>query len=353
MATKEESIPSRRRFDPLSWVWVPPRLWRRRGAGSDRVLRKTGIISILFHIIVICGPMLALIRGCLEPYKIPAGGGGEKQQRVAVQFKKVKRKKYIVDPMNPIFFNEPKIEEIDMQLDNDTTHAYKPGQIGGKGQGKGRGFGEGAPGGKIRFIRLKYRGGDWDQDMGINSDMNLLLEFFKRTGIPVKNHTEAIDITDLGRFPKKMKPPFVYITGARGIDVTEKEAKILRQYLLREGGMLFADNGGGSFDSSFRRLLRRVLPELDLIVIPFDDDIFQNPYGLPGGAPPLWHHSGDMAMGVKYRSRWVVFYHQGDLGDAWKTGHSGTSKESAELAYRLGVNVIQYSVVHYLEHIRQ
>lgn len=340
------------------WVWplmvvrLPARKWRRPSTRRDDVLENSAARSVIIHALIIFGPFILLRWGCILPYLLPPGGGENVvQKKVQVKVQKKKKIKYIVNPLSPIYFTTPKIEDIDMKIDQDTTHAYKPGQLGaGKAKGKGPGYG-GPGGGKVRFIRLQYRGGDWDQDMGINSDMNLLLEFFKRTGIPVWNHTESIPISFLNKFPKNQKPPFVYITGGGGIDLTKTEQEALRNYLIKDGGMLFADNGGGSFDSSFKRLIHRVLPEYDLVVIPHDDEIFQTPYELLDGAPPLWHHSGNEVLGVWHRGRWIVFYHQGDLGDAWKTGHSGTTKEAAELAYQTGINVIHYAITRYMQHI--
>jgi len=54
-------------------------------------------------------------------------------------------------------------------------------------------------------------------------------------------------------------------------------------------------------------------------------------------------------MGVRHNGRWVVFYHPGDVNDAWKTGHSGLSPDKAKAAYNLGVNVLYYSFTKYLE----
>ena len=46
-------------------------------------------------------------------------------------------------------------------------------------------------------------------------------------------------------------------------------------------------------------------------------------------------------------SRWVVFYHPGDINDAWKDGHSGAAPQVADQAYKLGVNVIYYAFNQY------
>jgi len=58
-------------------------------------------------------------------------------------------------------------------------------------------------------------------------------------------------------------------------------------------------------------------------------------------------------MGMKHKGRWIIFYHPGDLNDAWKTGHSGLRPELAKAAYQLGVNLIYYAFTHYLEETRK
>src|ERR1039458_75747 len=88
-------------------------------------------------------------------------------------------------------------------------------------------------------------------------------------------------------------------------------------------------------------------PPRQLSVIADDDPIFQVPWPFPNGAPPLWHHGGHRALGVKYKDRWIVFYHPGDLHDAWKTGSSGLDSEKAKAAIELGINVVYYSFTHY------
>ena len=45
--------------------------------------------------------------------------------------------------------------------------------------------------------------------------------------------------------------------------------------------------------------------------------------------------------------RWLVYYHPGDVNDAWKDGHSGASAEVADQAYKLGVNVMFYAFNQY------
>ena len=184
--------------------------------------------------------------------------------------------------------------------------------------------------------------------MGKGADYNFLIQFRQLTGFKIAADTEHIRVADLRRFPPRRKPPFVFVTGRGGMTLSARDISVLRRYCLEEGGMIFADNGGGHFDRSFRTAMRRVFPELSWIDIANDDAIFRFPFVFPNGAPPLWHHSGDRANGLKHEGRWIVFYHQGDLNDAWKTGHSGASELVAQQAYRLGVNVVNYAFNKYM-----
>jgi hypothetical protein len=100
-------------------------------------------------------------------------------------------------------------------------------------------------------------------------------------------------------------------------------------------------------------LMRRVLPDVQPIYIPFDDPIHRQPFrinNLPYVAP---HDPPMVARGWKWQGRWVGYYHPGDLADAWKDGHSGVSKEVARESYKLGVNVIYYAYRGYSQWLRE
>ena len=108
--------------------------------------------------------------------------------------------------------------------------------------------------------------------------------------------------------------------------------------------MLIADASSSGFHRSFLNLMRQVFPDKQLIDIADDDMIFQLPYSFPNGAPSFWAHGGTRALGVKHEGRWVVFYHPGDMNDAWK--HQEFSKVTPEMrdaAMNLGVNLIYYA----------
>jgi len=326
-----------------------------RTHGGDSRFRSSSYWSAFLHVSVLMIPVL--IRGCgmEEAYGIPKGSGNPVVQLVKIRRikKKKKREKFVLNMNSPIIFYRPEIDESEImkEVEKETLDTYVAsslkGQLGKGGKGKG-GWPNGMENARVRFIRLEYRGGDWDQDMGVGADYNVLLMFRKYTGFQIADNTEHLGIGRLRRFPKRRGPPFVFMTGAKGMSVTRSEIETLRWYCEEEGGLIFADNGGGTFNSSFRSVMRRVFPDKAWVDIASDDILFRQPYLFPNGAPPLWHHSGTRMLGLKHQGRWVVVYHQGDLNDAWKSGHSGISEGQAIQAYKLGVNVINYAFNQYM-----
>lgn len=331
---------------------------RCRGANPG-LFRSAYWVSAYYFVILMLLP--TLLHSCYreDEYSIPKGDGGGQIQVQQMKRKKPKKRKrrYVLNPNSAFIFTIPELpdEELLQEIDEASAQTYSATAAFGSGKKSGGkpGWPSGMENGVIRFIRLKYSGGDWDQDMGRHSDYNMLLKLQEWHGFRIAGDTEAISIDELEkRFRnRKKKPPFVYITGKGGINLSSREVKQLRDYLLRDGGLLFGDNGGGYFDRSFRAMLKRVLPNHTLVDIANDDVIYQLPYYFPDGAPRLWHHSGNRALGIKNNGRWIVFYHQGDINDAWKTGGSGASRQVQLMAFRMGANVIAYAFSRYLEHV--
>ena len=334
---------------------IGDRLLRSLSAGGQEGPFRASVYWAGFlHVFVIFLVPLAalLVRGCEEePYGIPQGSGAEMVRVIQVKRIKKPKDRFVLNMNSPIIFYHPDIEDsrILEQLDKETLDTYVASSLkmGKTGSGKTGGWPKGMKDAVVRFIRLEYDGGDWDQDMGKEADYNFLLQFHKLTGFKIAKRTEHIKVRQLRKFPKHRAPPFVFITGRGGIGVSRSDVKTLRWYCLQEGGMIFADNGGGHFNHSFRNLMRRAFPDLQWVDIPNDDFIYRRPYLFANGAPPLWHHSGYRAMGLKHNGRWIVFYHPGDINDAWKTGHSGTSRSIAMSAYKLGINVVYYAFSQY------
>ena len=292
--------------------------------------------------------LLAALIGWLwmrrDIYELPAGGGQAKALAQTIRVQKIIRTKYVVNPFSAIKFEVPPIDEIKLRLDEATEHAYTVGY----GEGRGTpGFGAGTARGKVRFIRLQYSGGNWDQKFGIGADLNMLLEYGIRTGQKVADQTESRTISELRGFPVKKSPPLVYLTGERNIVLTKAEIRTLREYLLNRRGMLFGDNGGSAqFHHQFLAMMAAVLPEVRPVSVPLDDIIHRVPYHIPF-LPYVAPHGGKHALGWWVDGRWVCYYHPGDIGDAWCDGHSGVPSEIWECCYQLGTNVIFYAHVEY------
>jgi len=303
--------------------------------------------------------LMMLSRGCgYEPdYEIPYGSGTPAV--TVVQVKRIKRKKpekLVLNMDSPIIWKRPKLTDINVLEDmlEETSEEYQAnrniGRLGAGGGSEG-GWPYGVANARVRWIRLKYNGDNWNWNMGHGADYNMLLYFNKITGFKIAPNTEFKEIERLARFRKGKAPPFVYMTGTGRIHISARQARVLNRYCLEEGGMIVADSAGGHFESYFFRMCRQVFgPGKPLVDIPDDDPLYREPYAFPNGAPPLWHHHGRYRpLGIKHEGRWVVFYHPGDMGDAWKTGHSGASQTIASRAYRLGINIMYYTFTRYLE----
>ncbi|MEM7557503.1 MAG: DUF4159 domain-containing protein, partial [Planctomycetota bacterium] len=228
---------------PLRWLGflrrLDPRVWTH-GSRSHRLDQSLLALSSYSFLFLLMSALFSQLKGCREMYEMPAGGGEQKQLAQVVKIKKVIRKKFVVNPLSAISFDVPPIDEVQLELKEKTKHAYTVGQ----GEGKGAGFSQGTFRGKVRFIRLEYAGGDWEQDMGVGGDLNMLLEYGIRTQHKVAERTESRTILQLDNFPIEKSPPLVYMTGQQNISCSNSEVKVLRDYLTNKHGMLFCDNGG-------------------------------------------------------------------------------------------------------------
>jgi len=334
-----------------------------RTHGVDPEYRKSNYSSHFLHLLIlVIIPWLIMMWGCIEPYRLPLGSGKPAVLQVVKVTKVVpEKKKYILNPKSPIIFEQPDIDdsEILKQVEKATELTYEANpdaEAGALGEGGGDegGWPDGWPGGELRFIRMEYNTSQWDDGMSASSgaDVNLLRKIKGLVPFPVRQHGEAHRIPLLKRYPDAQAPPFIYMTGSGGIRLSSTERKVLREYAIDMGGLIFADAGSSRWARSFEHTIKQVFPDKRLVEIADDDPIFRLPYVFANGAPPLWHHGGYRAKGIKHKGRWIVFYHPGDLNDAWKTGHSGAKPKVAESSMHMAVNVIYYAATQYLRQNR-
>ena len=326
-----------------------------RTHGHDPRARRSLYLSVFTHLLVlILIPWVMQLGGCVEAYKVPKGSGNPVVAMVKmVKPKKKKKKTLTLRPNSAILFEIPDLDdtEVDQKMEEMTQVQYqamanaKAGKMG-KGGGTKGGWPEGMEDYKIRFIRLDHGGSGWDDGMNdTGADINFLRAFAQSTGFKkIASRGESHSVALLRKYPKDGFPPFVYLTGNGGMGrVSSTDQKILRDYCLN-GGMLIADAGSAAFHRSFTYFIKQVFPDKPLLDIADDDMLYQLPYGFPNGAPAFWHHGGRRALGMKHEGRWMVFYHPGDMNDAWKSpGYNDVTPEMRDAATQLGINLVYYA----------
>ncbi len=191
----------------------------------------------------------------------------------------------------------------------------------------------------VKIALLKYNGGgDWYSDP---TALPNLIEYCNRT-INTNIQTEPSTI-EVGS-PEIFNFPFVSLTGHGNIIFSESDAMNLRHY-LEGGGFLYADDNYG-MDEYFRREMKKVFPEKDLVELPPSHPVFHQKFDFPNGIPKIHEHDGKpaQAFGVFIEDRLVCLYtYECDLGDGWEDeAVHNDPPELREKALQMGANIISF-----------
>jgi hypothetical protein len=194
---------------------------------------------------------------------------------------------------------------------------------------------------RLTIARLQYDGGgDWYANP--SSIPNLLAAIRERTALPVEAGEARVTLMD----DRLWDYPFLHMTGHGNVKFSHEEVKRLREYLER-GGFLHADDNYG-LDESFRREIKRVFPDRELVDVPLSHPIYHVVYDFPKGIPKVHEHDGKPArgFGIFLGDRLAVYYsYSSDLGNGWEdtaTYHDPPALHEAAL--RMGVNLFVYAV---------
>jgi hypothetical protein len=194
---------------------------------------------------------------------------------------------------------------------------------------------------RLTIARLQYDGGgDWYANP--SSLPNLLAAIRQRTALPVEDTEARVTLMD----DRLWDYPFLHMTGHGNVRFSDEEVVRLREYLER-GGFLHADDNYG-LDESFRREIRRVFPDRELVDVPLSHPIYHIVYDFPKGIPKIHEHDGKPArgFGIFLGDRLAVYYsYSSDLGNGWEdtaTYHDPPALHEAAL--RMGVNLFTYAV---------
>lgn len=155
--------------------------------------------------------------------------------------------------------------------------------------------------------------------------------------------------------------PWLYAVFVGEWNLSDRQVKTLREYLLR-GGFLFCDDFWGTPDwNIFVQSMKRVFPERPIVELPDNDAIFHTVYDLDDRyqVPGQWA----VRTGVPFRNDGYVAHWRGiyddkgrllvamafnsDLGDSWEWADSPVYPEQySALGVRIGVNYLLYSMTH-------
>ena len=191
------------------------------------------------------------------------------------------------------------------------------------------------------IARIHYGGGgDWYSDP--SSIPNLLNYLNKNTAISANLEEIRIKLTD----EDANQYPYLYLTGHGNINFSDDEVIALRSILMNNGFLHADDNYG--MDASFRREMKKVFPNKDLVELPHDHPVFSSYYQFDNGLPKIHEHDNKppQAFGIFEKDILVVLYtYETDLGDGWEDEAVHNNPwELREKALKMGVNIIYFAL---------
>lgn len=215
---------------------------------------------------------------------------------------------------------------------------------------------------EFAFARLRYRSaGGWRRSSW-GTDSNKAEQHFvqgvrRLTRVHARSSEEVIDVDS----DEIYNWPWLYAVEVGYWELTEPQARRIRDYLDR-GGFLMVDDFHGTGEWSwFMASLQRVFPDRPVVDIEDADSIFHVLYDLqdrvqvPGRQ---FMYSGRTYERDGVEAKWRAIYddkgriqvaicHNMDLGDAWEWADDPRYPERfASLAYKIGINYLVYSMTH-------
>lgn len=192
----------------------------------------------------------------------------------------------------------------------------------------------------LKLGLLKYNGGgDWYSNP--TALPNLAQFCNKNMGTNFDPNYGTVEVGSLDIF----NYPFLHLTGHGNVVFSDREAANLRQYLMG-GGFLHIDDNYG-MDPYIRPAMKKVFPELELVELPFEHEIYKQKYNFPNGLPKIHAHDGKAprGYGLIWQGRLICFYSvECDLGDGWENQEVHNDPPENRLkALQMGANLVKYA----------
>jgi hypothetical protein len=193
----------------------------------------------------------------------------------------------------------------------------------------------------FQIARLKYSGGgDWYNDP--SAEVNLLRFIGENTNIKVNPEYTFVDISTNDIFSY----PVLFITGHGNIVLADAEAERLKRY-MELGGFIYVDDDYG-IDKSFRREIKKIFDDKNLIELPFNHPIYNIVYDFPNGPPKIHEHDNKppQGFGIFIDERLVLYYtYESNPGDGWADPNvHNDPPDVREEALKFGTNIIVYAL---------
>jgi uncharacterized protein DUF4159 len=224
--------------------------------------------------------------------------------------------------------------------------------------GYGRGFGRGF-GGYGRYGGADWTHGNsiWTQDYP-RADRHFVQAVRRLTRLHARSVEQPVNLDD---GDDVFNWPWLYAVQVGHWNLTDAQARKMREYLLRGGFFMCDDFWGEDQWEVFEASMKRVFPDRPIVELENPDPIFHTIYNLddryqvPGARY--------LSTGVTYKcegcpARWrgiyddrgrlmVAMSFNSDLGDSWEWADDPTYDEKfSALGIRIGVNYIVYAMTH-------
>ncbi len=187
---------------------------------------------------------------------------------------------------------------------------------------------------------LKYKGGgDWYSNP--TALPNLIAYCNENINTTINKRPETVEVSSIDIF----QYPYLHMTGHGNVFFNDSDVENLRNYLI-SGGFLHIDDNYG-MEPYITKEIEKVFPNINLVEIPPDHEIFNIAYKFPNGLPKIHEHDGKrpQAFGIFYEGRLVLlFTFESDLGDGWENPEvHNDPQEVREKALKMGANIIKYA----------
>jgi hypothetical protein len=235
--------------------------------------------------------------------------------------------------------------------------------------------------GEWAFARLMYPqgpndgygwrdSGDWRLGMSLwtqdfpPADRGLSNAVRRLTRIDARSVEQCVNLDD---GDEVYNWPWLYAVQVGEWGLTQHQADVMRDYLLR-GGFFMADDFHGAYEwQMFLQRIRMVFPNRPIVEIPNDDAIFHTVFDLddrfqvPGAAHvrdgykiPDHSEGADDGKGAHWRAIYddkgrimVAISYNSDLGDSWEwSDRPSYPARYSDLGFRIGINYIVYAMTH-------